>query len=80
MIFDENYIIFLQKLTKEKLQSIIDDYNQLSNIFNFAKVDTKKMKKNDIISKIIEIKEPSITKLTFDDQELINIESVEIYV
>ena len=57
MIFDENYIIFLQKLTKEKLQSIIDDYNQLSNIFNFAKVDTKKMKKNDIISKIIEIKE-----------------------
>ena len=57
MIFDENYIIFLQKLTKEKLQSIIDDYNQLSNIFNFDKVDTKKMKKNDIISKIIEIKE-----------------------
>ena len=57
MIFDENYIIFLQKLTTKKLQSIIDDYNQLSNIFNFDKVDTKKMKKNDIISKIIEIKE-----------------------
>ena len=30
--------------------------------------------------KVIEIKEPSITKLTFDNQKLLNIESIEIYV
>ena len=30
-------------------------------------------------NKIIEIKEPSITKLTFDDENLIDIESINIY-
>ncbi len=57
MIFDENYITFLQKLTKEKLQKIIDDYNLLADIYLMNKIDTKKNKKNEIINKIIEIKD-----------------------
>ena len=31
-------------------------------------------------SKVIEIKEPSITKITFDNQKLLNIESIELHV
>ncbi len=31
-------------------------------------------------NKVIEIKEPSITKLTFDNQNLLNIESIELHV
>lgn len=54
-IFGE-YIDYLQRLSKEKLQLIVDDYNKLANIYNFASINTKKMKKEDLIHKIDEIK------------------------
>ena len=55
-IFGE-YQDYLQKLSKEKLQNIIDDYNNLANIFNLEIVNSKKLKKDDMILKIKEIKD-----------------------
>ena len=55
-IFGE-YQDYLQKLSKEKLQSIIDDYNNLGKVFNYDSVITKKLKKEELIKKIIEIKD-----------------------
>lgn len=55
-IFGE-YQDYLQKLSKEKLQNIINDYNFLGKIFNYENLNTKKLKKDDLISKIGEIKE-----------------------
>ena len=54
-IFGE-YADYLQKLSKEKLQSIIDDYNKLGSIYNLDVVNTKKLKKDDLIKKIDELK------------------------
>ena len=48
-IFGE-YQDYLQKLSKEKLQNIIDDYNNLANIFNLEIVNSKKLKKVVILS------------------------------
>ncbi len=55
-IFGE-YQDYLQKLSKEKLQGIIDDYNNLGNIFNYDSINTKKLKKEELIGKINEIKD-----------------------
>lgn len=54
-IFGE-YKDYLQKLNKEKLQSIIDDYNLLANIYNLDKISFKKLKKEELIEKIEDIK------------------------
>lgn len=55
-IFGE-YQDYLQKLSKEKLQGIIDNYNALSKIYNYDSVNTKKLKKEELVTKINEIKE-----------------------
>lgn len=54
-IFGE-YEDYLDKITKEKLQSIIEDYNSLGSIYNLEKINYKKLKKEDLIRKISEIK------------------------
>lgn len=54
-IFGE-YVDYLQKLSKEKLQAIIDDYNELGSIYNLDVVNTKKLKKDDLIKKVDELK------------------------
>ncbi len=54
-VFGE-YQDYLQKLSKDKLQSIIDDYNKLGSIYGIEEVNTKKLKKDDLIKKIDEIK------------------------
>ena len=54
-IFGE-YEDYLEKITKEKLQSIIEDYNSLGSIYNLEKINYKKLKKEDLIRKILEIK------------------------
>ena len=50
-IFGE-YEDYLEKITKEKLQSIIEDYNSLGSIYNLEKINYKKLKKEDLIRKI----------------------------
>lgn len=55
-IFGE-YQDYLEKLNKEKLQSIIDDYNLLGKVFNYESINTKRQKKEDLLKQIAEIKD-----------------------
>lgn len=57
MNYENNYIDYLKKLKKNELTDIIKDYNLFSEIFKIEKIDLKNTKKNQIIEKIIEIKE-----------------------
>ena len=71
--------IFLQKILKENVgkRIVLVSHGALISFLltNWCKVNEEmKLVFND---KIIEIKEPSITKLTFLDQKLLNIESIE---
>ena len=51
------YKNILDKLNKDELAKIVDDYNNLAIVFNAEKLDIKKDKKKDILEKLYEIKE-----------------------
>lgn len=74
--------LFLQKILKENMgkRVVLVSHGALISFLLTNWCVLNEELKLVFNNKIIEIKEPSITKLTFDDQELINIESVEIYV
>lgn len=51
------YVDYLQKLSKDKLLEIVDEYNKLGDIYSFDKVNiNKKAKKEDLIKNIEDIK------------------------
>lgn len=73
--------LFLQKILKENVgkRVVLVSHGALITFLltNWCQLNEKiELEFND---KVIEIKEPSITKLTFDNQKLLNIESIEIY-
>lgn len=74
--------LFLQKILKENMgkRVVLVSHGALISFLLTNWCGLNEELKLVFNNKIIEIKEPSITKLTFDDQKLINIESVEIYV
>lgn len=73
--------LFLQKILKENVgkRVVLVSHGALITFLltNWCQLNEKiELEFND---KVIEIKEPSITRLTFDNQKLLNIQSIEIY-
>ena len=73
--------LFLQKILKENVgkRVVLVSHGALITFLltNWCQLNEKiELEFND---KVIEIKEPSITRLTFDNQKLLKIQSIEIY-
>ncbi len=75
----ERVTIFLQKILKENMgkKIVLVSHGALISFLLTNWCELNEEMKLVFNNKIIEIKEPSITKLTFDKQTLINIESIE---
>ena len=75
----ERVTIFLQKILKENMgkKIVLVSHGALISFLLTNWCELNEEIKLVFNNKIIEIKEPSITKLTFDKQTLINIESIE---
>ena len=73
---------FLQKILKQNMgkRIVLVSHGALISFLLTNWCTLNKDTKLVFNDKVIEIKEPSITKLTFDNQKLLNIESIEIYV
>ena len=76
----ERVTIFLQKILKENMgkKIVLVSHGALISFLLTNWCELNEEMKLVFNNKIIEIKEPSITKLTFDKQKLTNIESIEI--
>ena len=76
----ERVTIFFQKILKENdgKKIVLVSHGALISFLLTNWCELNKEMKLVFNNKIIEIKEPSVTKLTFDKQVLINIESIEI--
>ena len=76
----ERVTIFLQKILKENMgkKIVLVSHGALISFLLTNWCELNEEIKLVFNNKIIEIKEPSITKLTFDKQKLTNIESIEI--
>lgn len=74
--------LFLQEILKENIgkRIVLVSHGALISFLLTNWCNLNKELKLMFNNKVIEIKEPSITKLTFDNQKLLNIESIEIYV
>ena len=72
--------IFLQKILQEnnRKKIVLVSHGALISFLLTNWCELNEEMKLVFNNKIIEIKEPSVTKLTFDKQTLINIESIEI--
>ena len=55
MIIGDNYITYLNNLKKDELINIINDYNNLREIYGGIKIETKNAKKDKLIDDITEI-------------------------
>ena len=76
----ERITLFLKEILKENMEKriVLVSHGALISFLltNWCELNEEtKLVFND---KIIEIKEPSITKLTFDNKKLINIDSIEL--
>ena len=76
----ERVTIFLQKILKENMgkKIVLVSHGALISFLLTNWCELNEEMKLVFNNKIIEIKEPSLTKLTFDKQKLTNIESIEI--
>ena len=76
----ERVTIFLQKILKENMgkKIVLVSHGALISFLLTNWCELNEEMKLVFNNKIIEIKEPSVTKLTFDKQKLISIESIEI--
>ena len=76
----ERVTMFLQKILQENIgkKIVLVSHGALISFLLTNWCELNEEIKLVFNNKIIEIKEPSITKLTFDKQTLINIESIEI--
>ena len=76
----ERVTIFLQKILKENMgkKIVLVSHGALISFLLTNWCELNEEMKLVFNNKIIEIKEPSITKLTFDEQKMISIESIEI--
>lgn len=72
--------LFLEKILKENngKRIVLVSHGALISFLLTNWCDLNEEIKLVYNNKVIEIKEPSITKLTFDNQKLLNIESIEI--
>ena len=72
--------LFLEKILKENngKRIVLVSHGALSSFLLTNWCDLNEEIKLVYNNKVIEIKEPSITKLTFENQKLLNIESIEI--
>lgn len=72
--------IFLQKILKENVgkRIVLVSHGALISFLLTNWCELNEKMKLVFNNKVIEIKEPSITKLVFDNQKLINIESIEL--
>ena len=78
----ERVTLFLQKILNQNIgkRIVFVSHGALISFLLTNWCDLNKEMKLLFNNKVIEIKEPSITKITFDNEKLINIESIELYV
>ena len=74
--------VFLEKILEENIgkRIVLVSHGAIISFLLTNWCELNEELKLTFNSKVIEIKEPSITKLTFDNQKLLNIESIELYV
>ena len=74
--------VFLEKILKENIgkRIVLVSHGALISFLLTNWCELNEELKLVFKNKVIEIKEPSITKITFDNQKLLNIESIELHV
>lgn len=74
--------VFLEKILKENIgkRIVLVSHGALISFLLTNWCELNEELKLTFNNKVIEIKEPSITKITFDNQKLLNIESIELHV
>ena len=74
--------VFLEKILKENIgkRIVLVSHGALISFLLTNWCELNEELKLVFKNKAIEIKEPSITKITFDNQKLLNIESIELHV
>ena len=78
----ERITLFLKEILKENMgkRIVLVSHGALISFLLTNWCELNEELKLTFNSKVIEIKEPSITKITFDNQKLLNIESIELHV
>ena len=74
--------VFLEKILEENIgkRIVLVSHGAIISFLLTNWCELNEELKLTFNSKVIEIKEPSITKLTFDNQKLLNMESIELHV
>lgn len=74
--------VFLEKILEENIgkRIVLVSHGAIISFLLTNWCELNEELKLTFNNKVIEIKEPSITKLTFDNQKLLNIESIELHV